>query len=215
VTSKKNQDGTEVFQYREILVTIDVPAGVAERLGKVGSALAKVSDPVHIDAFWIPPELMHLTLLHLGRVREDLIELVQTRIRETVADVTVFTARMGRIDVHADPEAADPDDAADALWALVEDPDGVLAGLRARLADALEDMGIQHHSVGAFVPHVPVALFAKFRNTREFGSVMLEQEGEDLGEVPVREIVVLENRAADGQRDQPFRPLKRLELQGD
>ena len=184
MTSKKKQDGTEAFQYREILVTIDVPAAVAERLGKAAAALAKVSDPAHIDAFWIPPELMHMTLLHLGRVREDLIELIQTRIRETVADVAKFTCRMGRLDVHGDGDAGELEDAADALWGTVLDPDGSLSGLRARLADALEDMGVQHHSVGDFAPHVPVALFAKFRNTREFGSVMLEQEGEDLGEVP-------------------------------
>jgi len=212
VTSKKKQDGADVFRYREILVTIDVPAAVAERLAKVGNALEKVSDPVHIDAFWIPPELMHVTLLHLGRVREDLVDLIQDRIDETLADVAPFTSRVGRIDPHGDAE--DPDDMADALWAILEDPDGILSGLRARLADALEDMGVTHHSTGDFVPHIPVALFAKFRNTREFGSVMLEREGEEIGDVPIRELVVLENRAADGQRDQPFRPLKRLELQG-
>jgi 2'-5' RNA ligase len=214
VTSNKKQDGTDGFSYREILVTIDVPAGVAERLGKVGSALEKVSDPVHIDAFWIPPELMHVTLLHLGRVRDDLVELIQERIDETLGSVAPFSCRVGRIEPHGDAVSDDPEDMADALWAILEDPDGVLSGMRARVADALEDMGVAHHTVGEFVPHIPVALFAKFRNTREFGSVMLEREGEDIGEVPVRELVVLENRAADGQRDQPFRPLKRLELQG-
>ncbi len=215
MTSKIIQDGAGVFTYQEILVTVDVPANVAERLSKVATALAKVSDPVHIDAFWIPPELMHMTLLHLGRVREDLVQLVQDCIDETVRSVPPFTCRVGRIDPHGNPKAVDSEQAPDALWAIIDDPDGVLSGLHDRLAEALEDMGVQHHSASPFVPHVPVALFAKFRNTREFGSVMLEHEGEDLGEVPVRELVILENRAADGQREQPFRPLKRLELKGE
>jgi len=214
VTSSNKQDEAEMFRYREILVTVDVPAGAAERLGNIAAALATVSDPVHIDAFWIPPELMHLTLLHLGRVRDDLVDLIQNRIDEILADAAPFTCPMGRIDLHGEPDAEDPEAATDALWAFVQDPDAALSGLRERIVEALKEMGVEHHSAAAFEPHVPVALFAKFRNTREFGSVMLEQEVEDLGEVPVREVVILENRAADGQRDQPFRPLGRLELRG-
>ena len=210
-----NNDGAEVFRYREILVTVDVPASVAERLGKIATALAKVSDPVHIDAFWIPPELMHLTLLHLGRVREDLVDLIQERIQDTLATFAPFTCRMGSLELHGDPEAEDPEEAPDALWATIEDPEGALAALHDGIAAALEDIGVQHHAAAPFRPHIAGALFAKFRNTREFGSVMLERSGENLGEFPVRELVVLENRAADGHRDQPFRPVKRLELRGD
>ncbi|MFH1530792.1 MAG: 2'-5' RNA ligase family protein [Pseudomonadota bacterium] len=208
------QDEAEMFAYREILLTVDVPSGIAERLGKIAAALAKVSDPAHIDAFWIPPELMHVTLLHLGRVREDLVDVIQTRVNETLRTVAPFTCSVGRLDPNGNPEAEDPEQAPGALWAMVEDPDGVLSELHDKVAEALEDLGVQHHSAGPFVPHIPVALFAKFRNTREFGSVMLEHTSENLGELPVRELVVLENRAADGQRDQPFRPLKRLELAG-
>ena len=213
MTSKK-EDGTDLFRYPEILVTVDVPAAVAERVGKIALALAKVSDPVHIDAFWIPPELMHVTLLHLGRVREDLVPLIQERLGATLADVAPFTCSTGRVDLHGESDADDPEGTADALWATVVDSDASLAALRDRLAEALEEIGVQHHSVQPFEPHIPVALFAKFRNTREFGSVMLEQEGQDLGQVPIRELVLLENRAADGQRDQPFKPLKRLEVGG-
>ena len=215
MTNTNSQDETAMFRYREILVTIDVPAGIAEQLGKVGAALAKVSDPVHIDAFWIPPELMHVTLLHLGRVREDVVDIIQSRIEETLRTVAPFTCHAGRLETHENPEADDPEQAPDALWAIIVDADEVLSGVRNKIAEALEDIGVEHHSVAPYIPHIPVALFAKFRNTREFGSVMLENEGEALGDLPVREVVLLENRAADGHREQPFRPLKRLELKGE
>ena len=213
MTSMK-QDKSDVFQYREVLITVDVPATAAEKLGKVATALARVSDPTHIDAFWIPPELMHVTLLHLGRVREDLVETVQERVGEVAGKTAPFTCSLSRLTTHDHPDAEDPEASVDALWVGVEDPDAHLAMLRDGLVEVLEEIGIQHHSPQPFEAHVPVALFAKFRNTREFGSVMLEHGDEDPGELPVRELVVLENRASDGHRDLPFRPLKRLELRG-
>ncbi len=213
VTSMK-QDESDGFQYREILITVDVPAPAAEKLGRAAAALARVSDPTHIDAFWIPPELMHVTLLHLGMVREDLVEIIQERVGEVTGKTAPFSCGLSRLTPHGEPNAETPEANVDALWGVVEDPDAHLAMLRDGLIEVLEEMGIEHHSPQPFEAHIPVALFAKFRDTREFGSVMLELDTEDLGELPVRELVVLENRASDGHRDQPFRPLKRLELRG-
>ncbi|MBM4373356.1 MAG: hypothetical protein FJ098_16990, partial [Deltaproteobacteria bacterium] len=74
--------------------------------------------------------------------------------------------------------------------------------------------GVQHHSPAVFEPHVPLGLFEKFNATREFGSVLMEQEALERLDLPVREIVLMENRAPDGVREQPFRPLRRVELRG-
>lgn len=99
---------------------------------------------------WTPTHRMHLTLAFLPEVPERILEPLEERLRETLADERPFPCRLGGAGAFPHP------DRPAVLWLGVEQGDAALTGLARRVRGATNDAGAAPDGQ-RFVPHLTLA----------------------------------------------------------
>lgn len=198
-----------LLSYEELVVAVDLPASVCKELTNAALALRKVTNPLHLQVFWVPANVAHIAVLNTGRVRVDLQNVVSDAMREAVAGFGDFKVNLKGLVLRK--EEGDGEDApVKALWVGVQ-PVEQLTELRARLSRSLSELDIDV-DVSPYRPHVVLALMDQFRNTREFSSAFVEWQDKDFGEVPVHSLLVKSVTPRKGTTDRPFSVLANLPL---
>ena len=201
----------KLFVYEELVVAVDLPAGVCNELSQASMALKKTCSPLHMHVFWIPASIVHLSLVYSARLRTDLREAFMDVVRTVARQTGPFTVNIKGVRLHEE-EGKDGTVAVKAIWAGVED-DGAFAALRQRLRDALVEWDMQLDDL-EFTPHVVLALADQFRNTREFTSAFVEWQDRSFGEVRVDGLVVKVAEPKPGVAEGPFEVVGNAALQG-
>ncbi len=197
----ENEKG-DLFEYEEVVLTIEVPTAVCGGLAEVASALKRVASPQQMQLFWIPPTITHISVLHTGRVREDLVSTLVDAWTPVLAAAEPFTLSARGLKLYEEGDSQPEGESVRAIWARV-DVSEPLAELRNRLVAALDDLDVDVDSE-AFEPHIPLALVDSFRNSREFSSAFVEQQETEFGEIPVSTMSVKVANPVEGTLDSPF-----------
>lgn len=206
-----NNAADKLFEYEELVVAIDLPSLVCNELAQASLALKKTCSPLHMHVFWIPANIVHISMLYTARLRTDLREAFVEAVQQVARETGPFTVAIKGVQLY---EEAGPEGAAvvKALWAGVED-DGALEALRIRLREALADWDLQLDDL-QFQPHAVLALADQFRNTREFNSAFVEWQEKSFGEVRVDSLAVKVAQPNSGATDGPFEVIGTAMLEG-
>lgn len=202
----------DIFSYDEFVVSVDLSTDVCNQLQQAAAALKKTTNPLHMQVFWVPPNLAHISLLYTVRVREDLQAGVVDALRMAVEEVEPFKVRIRGLALHEETDG-EGGQRVKALWARVVEGEG-LADLRTGMRASLADLNVQLDELD-YTPHVPIALVDQFRNTREFNSAFVEWQDQDFGEVPVRAVLVKKANPREGTVSQPFSVVANLSFKQD
>ena len=199
----------KLFGYKELVVVVDVPTGMCSVLAQASAALKKTCNPLHQQIFWIPANIVHLAVLHTGRVREDLVSVVGDYVKKAVAEMPGFTIKVAGLKLYEDKPGGG-EKAIKAIWAVVENH-GRLTELRQKLVEELQEIDVQLDP-DPFEAHVPLALVDQFRNTREFDSAFVEWHDHDFGTIKVDSLQLKVANPAEGTMDRPFSVARTISL---
>jgi len=179
---------------------------VCGELTQAGTALKKIVNPLHMQVFWIPASISHVSLVNTGRIRTDLVPMVIDAVRSVLAETEPFTLSVKGMKL-CEVEKGD-ELFVRSIWALVEES-SPLADLRARVLEVFEEMDIQANR-GDYEPHVPLALVDDFRNTREFSSAFVEWQDHGFGDIQVAALLIKKAETGEGSGGRPFAVLANL-----
>ena len=196
----------KLFSYEELVICLEISTPVCTELTRAGTALKKTIDPVHMQVFWIPPNVAHVALLHTASVRQDLVPMVTDAFGAVASGVEPFTVRLKGLTLRE--EEHEGEKRTRAIWAGVENAEPLVA-LREALTTALGDLDVQNDP-DPYLPHVPLALVDSFRNTREFSSAFVEWQDREFGEFEIKAVTVKKANPKEGTAEQPFTVIKEL-----
>jgi 2'-5' RNA ligase len=167
-------------------IAVELPAGAREALGSILQDLQAV---VPAGVRWVRPEGIHLTLKFLGDIGAKSvgpISLAMSQCAALVSPFDLFLSELGAFPKLKAPRV---------VWAGLDGAVDALRGLQASLEEELERLG--HNPEGRpFSPHLTLG------RTREGASIAQRRSvGDDLamasveirGELPVREIVLIQS----------------------
>jgi RNA 2',3'-cyclic 3'-phosphodiesterase len=126
-------------------VAVEIPPAVRQR----AADLIEQCRQLGVDAKWVTPETMHVTLQFLGNVRENQIPMICRAVQRGVQDLPAFDVVCRG--VGAFPTADRPR----VLWIGIQQGRDQLIELQARVAQQLEDLGYRGES-RRFEPHLTV-----------------------------------------------------------
>ena len=198
-------DEDNLFGYEEVVLTIEVPTAVCGGLAEVASALKRVTNPQQMQLFWVPPTITHVSVLHTGRVREDLVGVLADAWRPVLAAAEPFslTVRGLKFYEEGEPSVGEADgDSVRAIWASLQGVEPLLE-LREKLIAVLSDLDVQVDTE-VFEPHIPLALADSFRNSREFNTAFVERQETQFGQINVSAMSVKVSNPVEGPLDSTF-----------
>jgi 2'-5' RNA ligase len=149
-------------------VAIDLPASVVEAIARAQNRLK----PLGLDATWVKPYNVHLTLKFLGNAPPRRIDEIRTRLGKATSGHSEFSARLGGLG--AFPDFKRPR----VLWIGVDDPAHLLIPLQGKIEADLAEIGFPPEP-GKFSPHLTLA---RLKSPR--GKERLRQAVEEIGVVP-------------------------------
>jgi 2'-5' RNA ligase len=162
---------------KRLFVGIPVSLETVDGLSGAAESLARRAQQNKVRIRWLAPATYHVTVKFLGACREETVGAVVDALREAAAGLEPLrftTARLG-----AFPSTK----RASVVWAGVEDPDGRLARIAARVEAAMVELGFAREG-RAYHPHVTIG---RLREPAEVADVLL----------PMAEQVFSETRASD------------------
>jgi len=189
------------------VAAVELSTPVCSELTRAGAAIKKTTNPLHMQMFWIPPNIAHVSVLHTGRVREDMVALVAEALEKVVSETEPFALKVLGLRLYEEGEEG-REKRLRAIWAGIEDSQPLLE-LRGRLVESLADFELQVDP-DPYEPHVPLALVDQFRNTREFNSAFVEWQDRAFGEVRVEALLFKKANPTEGTTDEPFSTVNTL-----
>jgi RNA 2',3'-cyclic 3'-phosphodiesterase len=98
---------------------------------------------------WVEPRGMHLTLVFLGEVEEDLLPEIEKGIRDACVDTAAFSMKIRGTGTFPNPKRPR------VYWAGIDAPRSLL-DLQARIEDAMVELGFEKEE-REFRPHLTLA----------------------------------------------------------
>lgn len=170
---------------RRMFIAVDLPT---ELVAAVRSTVDRLR-AAGIEAAWVKPAQLHLTLHFLGdEVADADLHRICVAMNEAAATVPAFAVSFGGIGVF--PDVHRPR----VLWLAVEEGAAELIRLYEALAERLEPLGF-HREARGFRPHLTLGRFRdRGRGDVDLGTALAAAEGPAAGELQVRRIVLYESR---------------------
>lgn len=197
----------KLFNYRDVVVTVELPVAVCRQMIDTATALRKVAGP-DSGVYWIPPNVAHLSLAFAGRVRDGLVKVLTEAWQRVAESTQPFTVGTQGLTLNTQGEGEDR--ATRAIWVRLADSEP-LAQLRQSLAEAVEsiDVGL---ATETYEPHIPLALADDLPDSEEFGAAFAPWQNHEFGEIPVRSLAVKIANPVDGVVQAPFTITSNLPL---
>jgi len=114
-----------------LFLAIDVPNSVREKI----SAAQRFYKTLNLDATWVKPANMHLTVKFLGDTPSDLIPAIKDRMAEVANSTPPFAITLGKMGVF--PNVSRPR----VLWIGLEDRKDHLDSLKIRVEKEMTSLG--------------------------------------------------------------------------
>ncbi len=139
-----------------LFLAIDIPP----RARKIITALQNRFKPLGLNASWVAPEDVHLTLQFLGDAPPEQIPDIHQGVSVAVTPVPQFMVTLKEIGVF--PKLKKPPRI---LWVGMEDPQGRLTVLQKNIAKQMEKIGFPKEKRN-FTPHLTLARIRQERGGR-------------------------------------------------
>lgn len=170
---------------KRLFIAVELPDDVKTAL----TGLQRVLRPYFVEATWVRPEGLHLTLKFLGDTPEDRIPMIRDACERAVRPFSAFSMELRGIGVFPDwrrPRV---------LWVGVQTAVETLGALQAAVERAVEPLGYPPET-RPFVPHLTLARIkqshpAALQKLREREKPALERS---YGIVWVRQVTLFESR---------------------
>lgn len=114
-----------------LFLAIDVPNSVREKITEA----QRFYKTLNLDAAWVKPANMHLTVKFLGDTPSDLIPAIKDRMAEIASSTPPFAITFSKMGVF--PNVSHPR----VLWIGLEDPENRLDSLNIRVEKAMASLG--------------------------------------------------------------------------
>lgn len=114
-----------------LFLAIDVPNSVREKITEA----QRFYKALNLDAAWVKPANMHLTVKFLGDTPPDLIPAIKDRMAEITKPLPPFSITLGKVGVF--PNVSRPR----VLWIGLEDREGHLDSLKIRVEKEMVSLG--------------------------------------------------------------------------
>ncbi|MBM3998457.1 MAG: RNA 2',3'-cyclic phosphodiesterase [Planctomycetes bacterium] len=181
-----------------------VAVEIAPSARQLAAELAKKCRDLGVDAKWVEPDNLHLTLQFLGNVRETDIHTVFASLSRAVRPLTPFDVVCRG--VGAFPHADRPH----VVWLGIDEGREPLVGLQAVVAQALGEIGFRGEA-RRFEPHVTLGRIRRGPGP-ELAAFLREHAEDAFGAFDVSEILVVASRPE--RRGPRYEVLGRAELRG-
>lgn len=161
--------------------------------------------PVSPDSKWIAPQKAHLTLVFLGSVDPSLVPRLDAVVGAAVASHAALSLQFrggGSFGGRSRPRV---------LWSGVQGEVPALQAVQADVARAVAGLSLPVEE-RPYSPHLTLARARHPRGDAGLGACVPLLEGEDLGVLPVREVVLFQSHTSNqGSRYEALRrwPLSR------
>jgi 2'-5' RNA ligase len=132
-------------------IAFPLPLEIKEELKNIQDCLRECK----LEAKWVEPINLHLTLKFLGEISSDKVETVKRIIQETAARFTSLTINL--IDFGFFPTPNNP-----RVFFIATDKEEILKGIADYLEDKLEKVGFKKE--GRFKSHITLARLKSKRN---------------------------------------------------
>jgi 2'-5' RNA ligase len=127
-------------------IAIDVPPAVLDTITRIQNRFKSLG----LNASWVNPGNMHLTLKFLGETDPDRIPGIQNKLTEALAPFSPFRLSLDSAGVF--PNTKHPR----VLWVGLKDEEGTLETLQTAIEKALESAGFPREQ-RSFSPHLTLA----------------------------------------------------------
>ncbi|MFC1638296.1 RNA 2',3'-cyclic phosphodiesterase [Patescibacteria group bacterium] len=168
---------------RKIFIGIDLPGKVKKRL------MQKIEKYQDLPVRWSAEENLHITLVFLGHVDDDLLPEVCENVQRAVGDVDIFDIDFNRIELGPGPGAE-----AKMVWVSGEASEE-LKDLQEKIE---KELGVFGREKKAFRPHITLGRIKQFgwSELDEFPEINEEY----LLGIPVENVDIIESTVIDGKR---------------
>lgn len=150
-----------------LFLAIDIPSFAKEKIVEVQNRFKSLN----LDAAWVKPSNIHLTLRFLGNTDPGKLPEIKQRLDERLSSLTPFPVSLGETGVF--PNTRNPR----ILWIGLRDPENKLDPLHKIIEDTVERIGFPPEPK-KFAPHLTLA-----RIKSRKGSRLIEQEISKIGRV--------------------------------
>ncbi|HKO63084.1 MAG TPA: RNA 2',3'-cyclic phosphodiesterase [Pyrinomonadaceae bacterium] len=164
-----------------VFCAIEIPEEVQEKLGAHISELRRALP--EMQASWIRPENIHLTLKFLGEIPQTRVQPLSEATRRAASSSNPFTIRLEQTG------SFPPHGPARVLWIGIGDHEGRLAHLHSRLEGECEKEGFEKEA-RRFHPHLTVARLRKPHGARTLAEAHQQLEF-NPAEIRVAELLVI------------------------
>lgn len=156
-----------------MFIAIELPSQIQESLAKIEIILKKCG----IDAKWVEPDNIHLTLKFLGEVEEERIEGIKRILQETANLFNSFTVRFKDFGFF-------PDERRPRVFFVSTDNEETLKDIAQKIEERLEKIGFPKED--RFKSHLTLA---RLKGLKNIGCLKGEIKNISLNETfPVKEI---------------------------
>ena len=156
------------------------------------------------DVKWVKPGSIHLTLKFLGNIDETDIEKIAPAIQKAVAGFQPWQTEVKNLG--AFPSLRNPR----VVWAGIDDPDGRLIELQARIENELLHLGFEKES-RKFSPHLTLGRVKSSRGKADLVRYIMDEREKFFGEIKIDRIILFKS---DLQRTGAvYTGLRELELE--
>jgi 2'-5' RNA ligase len=162
-----------------LFIAVEIPEGVKGKLAGLQDRMRRLD----VDAKWVAPANLHLTLKFIGEAEESMLPLLKSAAKEAAARHERFDLYLAGMGVFSGPR--DPR----VLWVGMIEGFEPLKRLASSIEDAMENLGFARESK-PFKGHLTLARFRSRRNAERLAREIEIHKSSRVGPVPVDEAVL-------------------------
>jgi 2'-5' RNA ligase len=164
-------------------IAVELSREIAEGVRKIQTGLRERAEGVS----WVRPEGIHLTLKFLGDVDPDRIDKIAGRAETSVKASKPFSIAVRGCGGF--PNARHPR----VIWIGVDDPNGALTGLQAKVEQGMEEMGFAREE-RRYRPHLTIGRLRSGTGKGGVAEALEAMKECDLGTMEVREFCLFRSQ---------------------
>jgi len=164
-------------------VAIETNSALQDRLGKLATDIRRRAGVPPLNAKWVDPSLIHLTLKFLGEVRDNYLTAVCEGIEQIAARHEPFSLDVQGIDTFGKP--------ARVLWVGMA-PEPALQRLQADLETRLAELGFSPEP-RPYTGHLTLCRIRNRRSGQRLEAVLAEYPQPTLGPLDVKDICLFKS----------------------
>jgi 2'-5' RNA ligase len=166
-----------------LFISIELPDDVKKKIKSILDELAKCDPKIK----WVSTENLHITLKFIGEVKEEKVEEIIQRVRDSIRTQSSFTASFSELGTF--PGGKYPR----VVWLGIEKGKDEISGIVANIDTSLSDMGIEKEK-REFTSHITLGRVKEKRANKLLIDKIEKLSLPDLDEIKVDKISIMQSK---------------------